>query len=281
MTLSINFNGTLLSQNELFLSAENRAYRYGDGIFETLKVINGKILFLDLHFERLRTGVERLKIQMPENFSASFFEKEIQKVTLFSGNFRVRFTIFRADGGFYEPTNYEGKFVVEAFAISDILYPNYEKGLKVAVSNEIYVQNSYFSGIKSINSLPYVMASIQKKELAFDDLLLKNAAGNIAEATHSNIFFIKNNKIVTPPISEGCIDGVMRKIILELSKELEFDIAVAPVPVADIYHYDEIILTNVIQGIRWVEFVEEKVFQKNKINQFTERLNNIVTLKIN
>ncbi len=271
----------MLPHDEVFLAAENRAFRYGDGIFETLKVINGKILFLDLHFERLQTGIGRLKIQMSENFSVSFFEKEIQKVTLFSGNFRVRFTIFRADGGFYEPTNNEGKFVIEAFAISDTYYPNYEKGLKVAISNEIYVQNSYFSGIKSVNSLPYVMASIQKKELAVDDLLLKNAAGNIAEATHSNIFFIKNNKIVTPPVSEGCIDGVMRKIVLELSKELNFDIAVAPVPAADIYQYDEILLTNVIQGIRWVEYLDKKVFQKNKTSQFIDKINNIVTLKIN
>jgi branched-subunit amino acid aminotransferase/4-amino-4-deoxychorismate lyase len=253
--MNINFNGKILPSNQAIFDSQNRAFLYGDALFETIRMSEGKIPFLENHVNRLLQGLHFFKYKVPKKFTPAFFIKEIKKIA--TGNTRIRITVFRSSGGLYTPKNNRPQFLISTSPLSSPHFSLNKKGLNVGIFDEIKLPCSPISNIKTGNSSPYILAGLNKKERNLDDVILLNDKNRISEASSSNIFFVKKNKIITPSLSEGCIAGTMRKTILEIATEKKYLIQEAPIKLTLLQNFEEIWLTNAISGIKWVAQIDQ------------------------
>lgn len=252
MSQFLNLNGQLIKDNAAE-AYKSRAFLYGDGIFETIRIIDGKAVFLSRHFERLSQSLQKLKIQ--NSFTFSTFKTEVEKcisVNEIKAGGRLRITVYRRAGGFYLPENNQFSYLIEVSSLAKNTYHLNDNGLIVNICDEIELPQNSFSSIKSLNSLPYVMAAIYRKENHLDEVLLVNADGNICEAGSSNIFLSAGNTLLTPSLEQGCIAGIMRNEILHIAKSAGMKVVEAAVKPSEMQIAQEVFLTNSIKGIQWV-----------------------------
>ncbi len=248
-------NGHLVAETDVHLHISNRSFRYGDGCFESIRLINGEAPFLRLHYERLVETTQFLKINLPESLSYEGFKSQINllaKTNNVNEGGYARLTIFRNDGGFYQPGNNDSQFIIEAVSIADKVYTLNETGLKIGIYSENPKAMVRMSNFKTNNSLHYVLASIFMKENGLDDCLLVNASGNVVESSNSNVFVVIDGILLTPPLTEGCLDGVARRIILSWIKETGIVFQERPIKVDELDAAYEIIVTNAVRGPRWI-----------------------------
>ena len=225
----------------------NRAFKYGDGLFETMKVVNGYPLFWKDHFARLLFGAKLLHLEFKESWLEETLLSAIDGDTSDYTTCRVRVTIYRSGKGKYTPETNAIKWSLEATPLSDDPYTLPEEGISLGIYDDTFVSCQPLSNAKTLNALPYVLASHYKQKVGWDDVVIKNSEGRIAEASSSNIFIQYDNRIITPPLSEGCIDGVFRKqLVKKLSPSEEV------IQLGMLQETDSIFITNVISGIRWV-----------------------------
>jgi branched-chain amino acid aminotransferase len=253
---------------------QNRSFKYGDGLFETLRFIDKKVVFLHQHFERLAIGLKTLKMSSPLGFSPNWIENEINKAISAiqkDGSkqpqiendqhadlpyWRVRMTFWRESPGLYTPDSNNVAWQIEANPIPEGFFTLNKSGLKVGVYEQIKLSSDLLSPLKTTSALPYVMASIHKKEMGWDDALLLNYHHRIAEATASNIFLCQGNKLFTPSLSEGPVSGILRRLILETAVEIGLEPIETALTTEHFKNADEIWLTNAIHGVRWVESIQ-------------------------
>lgn len=252
--ISICVNGKILPADEPALSAANRGYRYGDGLFETMKLVEEKLVLGAFHFERLFAGLELLKYTIPPTFTPAKLEKEI--LHLCKRNeceklARIRLSVSRGHGGLYEEPG-ELQYIIEASPLPASANELNTGGLVIGIYPSARKSCDEFSNLKSANFLPYVQAALHAKENGWNDCLVLNSFDRIADATTANVFMIKNGVIYTPPLSEGCVAGVMRRFLLEKIQDAGYRIQEDAIHVEDLNNADEIFLTNAVQGIRWV-----------------------------
>ncbi|MEW6467546.1 MAG: aminotransferase class IV [Bacteroidota bacterium] len=274
--LFLNSNGEVRPADDPVVNADNRSFRYGDGIFETIRFANGKIQFLEAHMQRIRTSLDILKMDFPEQYSADFFRKEISK--LISANkvergARIRLTVYRKEGGYYTPIFDEPNYLIECEPIEEGNYNLNTKGLNIDIFPDYKKAIHRLSNIKSNNSLIYVLASIYKKQNDIDDCIILNQNLSIAESITSNIFAVKNGVLYTPPITEGCVDGVMRRQVIQVAAANRISVYEVPLQMNVLLNSDELLLTNTISGIRWVGSYKAKKFLNNMAKHLVEKLN--------
>lgn len=247
----VYFNGNILPATTPLFPASHRGLRYGDGLFETMRCANGKIPFLPLHIERLQAGMKALGMEQPSAFGIPFFEKEIKKILPATENARVRLTLTRKGGGTYTPETDAVDFLIEATPLQ-LLPPAIAQS---GFLKDFPISPSPWSAYKTANSLPYVLASRAKKERGWEEGVLLNQAGRVADACHSNVFAVMKGVLCTPPVAEGALAGILRSAIVQLwGKDLE----IRPIEVRELLEADEIWFTNAVQGIRRVENFEGK-----------------------
>ena len=255
----INYNGTLIHSENAILSAENRAFKYGDALFETLKLTNFSIHYVEDHYFRLMASMRMLRMEIPLHFTMDFFENEILKIAKEKNiqNARVRFTVFRQDGGLYTPTTHKINFLVQVEPLNFFIKEKYT----VELFKDYYVFSGLLSTIKTTNKLINVLAGIFAQENNFDNCILLNEHKNVVEVMNGNIFLVFGNIIKTPSLSEGCVKGVIRKKIIELvSKSSEFKIEETTISPFDLLKADEVFLTNAIIEIQPVHHYKKAVF---------------------
>jgi branched-chain amino acid aminotransferase len=275
----INYNGKILSADEPVLTSDNRSFSYGDGIFETIRLSNGKILFFDDHFARLQRGADFLRLELPEYFNKDFLQHQIFETAEsneISMNGRVKVTVFRSGKGKYEPETDSGHWVIN---ISPLYRPDYlwnENGLNLGIFEKAQKPCDESSNYKTTSSLIYVLAAVYKKESGFDESILLNTKGNVADAIYANVFMVKDKKIYTPSLSEGSIDGVMRKQILKLAKKAGFKSFEEVITLDDLKNSDEIFLTNSVKGVIWINNFSGKIYDCNTSNKLIEHLNDYI-----
>ncbi|MFV8343062.1 aminotransferase class IV [Flavobacterium sp. XS2P39] len=275
----INFNGTILSQDATMLT-QNRAFLYGDAVFETVKIINNKILFLEDHYFRLMSSMRVVRMEIPMNFTMEYFEEQI--LTLVNNNAladsaRARITIYRNDGGYYLPQNNTISFLIHAIALEKTVYSFEEKEYEVDLYKDFYVTKQLLSSIKTTNKIINITGSIYADENGLDNCILLNDSKNVVEALQGNIFMLLGNKLITPPVSEGCLNGVMRKQILGLAKKIEhIEVVEEIISPFDLQKADELFITNVIKGIQPVTKYRKKEFTTKLANVLVEKLNEAV-----
>ncbi len=272
------YNGHLISMYEPAISFTNRAFRYGDSLFESIRYTNGKIMFLADHVKRIKLSMTTLRMNVPAEFTTSNIEQLI--IHLIEQNdikkdARIRLTVFRNEGGFYTPDTNDISFLIESELIKEKGYVLNQKGLWVDIYAEIKKPINKISNIKTGSALLYVMAGITKTSLRLDDCLLVNDNGNIIESISSNIFVVKNGTLYTSPMADGCVDGVMRKQVLELAKQHKLLAFEQSLTVHTLTDGDEVFLTNAIKGIQWVGQFKNKFYTNQKALFFTEKLNEL------
>lgn len=273
----INHNGNIVSHGGLIISPSNRAFRYGDGIFESIRFANGIPLWMQYHWERLTRSLKVLQISIPESWDEGFFSNQIillcQKNQFV--NARIRLNIFRQDGGFYKPEVNDGSFLIEASPIQHPQYQLNEKGVLLETYTQITKSRNILSALKTNNALPNVMAANYAKSKNADDAILLNDSGNIAEATSSNIFIVKNGKYYTPSIEEACVDGVMRRVIMEMAAIHQIQMYDCALSLNDLLDADEIFLTNAICGMKWVLGFKNKRYYHQNSGRLMSLLNSV------
>lgn len=277
----VNFNGEIVEDNTS-LSINNRAFLYGDGVFETLKIVNNKILFLEDHYFRLMASMRILRMEIPMNFTMEYLEGEIlklAKINRLESSARVRLTVFRNDGGYYLPTSNKISFLIAIKPLEQELYSIENETYEVELFKDFYITKHLLSTLKSTNKIINITASIFAKENDYNNCLILNDSKNIVEAINGNIFMVVGNKLITPPISEGCLNGIMRKQILGLAKKIDhLEVLEEVISPFDLQKADELFVTNVISGIQPISKYRKKEFTNQLSKDLLARLNAVVRL---
>jgi|TARA_B110000483_G_C18130071_1_gene517259 branched-chain amino acid aminotransferase len=256
----INFNGELLFKENIKLTTDNRGFKYGDGIFETIKVVNEKVIFWEDHYFRLMASMRMLRMKIPMEFTLEFLEKEILKTVAVledGASFRVRLNVFRKDGGLYTPKTNAIDYLIEASESNYKTKETYE----IDVFKDFYNYSGLLSTIKTNNRMLNTLASIYANENDLDNCILVNERKGVVEVANANIFIVKNNIVKTPALTEGCIKGVVRsKVIDILIKNKDFTIEETVISPFEIQKADEVFITNAIMGIQAVTKYKKKSF---------------------
>ncbi len=271
----INFNGSLLDKSKAILYSNNRAFNYGDALFETLKIENSKINFLEDHYFRLMASMRMLRLEIPMNFTMEFFEAELLKTAEQNKleSARIRFTVFRKEGGLYNPTSNQIDYLIVASPLTILVKGTY----LVDIFKDYYLNSDILSTIKTTNKITNVLASIYASENGFDNCILVNERKQVVEAINGNIFLVKGSKIKTPPITEGCIKGVIRKQILEIvSKSDDYTIEEVEISPFELQKADEIFITNSIIGIQPITQYKKYKFNTEVSKDLTLALSKLI-----
>ncbi|SHM56987.1 aminotransferase class IV [Flavobacterium saccharophilum] len=276
----INFNGNIVAQDENILT-QNRAFLYGDGVFETLKIVNNRILFLEDHYFRLMASMRVVRMEIPMNFTMEFFEEEVLKLVQeneISASARARITVFRNDGGLYLPKTNEVSYLIQATALENTSYTLNTAEYEVDLYKDFYVTKQLLSSIKTTNKMINVTGSIFAHENGLANCLLVNDTKNVVEGLQGNLFMLIGKKLITPPISEGCLNGIMRKQILALAKKLEgIEVLEEIISPFDLQKADELFLTNVITGIQPITKYRKKEFTSDLAHLLVQKLNESIS----
>lgn len=272
----INFNGVLTDKSD-FITPSNRALLYGDAVFETFKVVDNKILFLEDHYFRLMSSMRILRMKIPMNFTLEYLEEQIISLTLklnIANNARVRMTVFRKDGGLYAPETNEISFIITAKENSSREYLLKKENYEVELFKDFHVSKHLMSSLKTTNKIIQVVASVFAKENGFDDCILINDEKNVVETISGNIFMVLDNQIITPPVSDGCLNGIMRKqVINELKSSTDFNVIENSISPFDLQKADELFLTNVITGIQPITKYRKKSYTTDVSEMLLRKIN--------
>ncbi|CAM1335051.1 aminotransferase class IV [Tenacibaculum aestuariivivum] len=272
----INFNGKIISVQELQLSKDNRAFKYGDGIFETVRVLNSKVVFIEDHYFRLMASMRMLRMKIPMNFTLEFLQAEILRVIedlTKSENYRVRLTVYRKDGGLYNPLSNEIDYLIDAIPFS----PKENEICKIDLYKDFYNYSGLLSTIKTTNRMLNTLAAIFADENDLDNCLLLNERKGVVEAINGNLFIIKGSIIKTPALTEGCIKGIIRKKVIDiLEKNSNYSIEETIISPFELQKADEIFITNAINGIQSVTSYRKKVFTRKITNKIKSSLDLLI-----
>lgn len=272
----INFNGTITA-SESNLMVNNRAFLYGDGVFESMKIVDQKILFLEDHYFRLMASMRIVRMEIPMNFTMEFFEEQIltlAKANDCSDSGRVRITVYRNEGGNYLPLQRSISYLINCTPLENKLYSIDFKPYEVDLYKDFHITKQLLSTLKTTNKILNVTASIYADENGLDNCLLLNEDKNVAEALQGNIFMVLNGKLITPPLTEGCLNGVMRKQILTLVSKMEnLDVEELEISPFDLQKADELFISNVIKGIQPITKYRKKEFGNTVATKIITLLN--------
>ena len=270
------FNGEFVQIDDIQYEDVKRGFSFGDGAFETIKVINGKPVFLVHHLKRLHSAVEKLKLYTDQHLHLNFIEPLIidllQLNNIYEGGI-IRISVYRSGRGTYLPESNDMNFIIESKRLCENSYSTNKKGLKIDVYDEILKPLNILSPYKLANAQLYVLASIFFKENQLDDALIKNENGNIIETTNSNLFISSNGVLYTPALSEGCVGGIMRMQVINLAITNGMLVYENPIQLQHLLSADEIIITNAIKGIRWIGQYKDKRYYNSLANKLTDLLN--------
>ncbi|NJB82871.1 aminotransferase class IV [Wenyingzhuangia aestuarii] len=262
----INYNGQIVSENNNQINYNNRGFKYGDALFETIKIKDEAVVFCEDHYFRLMASMRMLRMEIPMEFTLEFFESEILK-TINANNGdenRVKFTVFRDAEGLYAPESHKVSYVVEVKKVAIEVKSSY----KVDLYKDFMINPNLLSTVKTNNKITNVLAGIYAKENELDNCVLLNSNKNVVEFTNGNIFLLKGNTITTPPLSDGCVKGVMRKNILDvLEKSTEYTVEESSISPFAIQKADEVFLTNVIVGVQPISNYRKKTFGSEITNK--------------
>ena len=215
--MSLVYNSTILADDTLSLSPADRAFQYGDGLFETIRYERGRVWFWPDHVARLQAGMTALHLDWPLNLTADTLYSQLLDLLAHNGlmdtTARIKIQVWRQPGGLYTPATSQTNYLITAraghpFAIT--------QKPKISIYDTFRLHNSPVSAHKTLNSLPYVLAGIYKVQQQLDDVLLLNTAGYLAECQAANLFWLTDNVLHTPDLQTGCVNGTARKQLLRL-----------------------------------------------------------------
>jgi branched-chain amino acid aminotransferase len=246
--MAFNFNGNIIRELPEQTDALLRAVQYGDTLFETMRMFDSEMPFLDRHIHRLKSGMELTGMLFSEDWDRAFFETAIQKVA--TGNARIRWMVWRSPGGLYRPENNAAQFMVTTSPLYSSQYEWPEKPVTIGICPKVRLPVDAFSNIKTLNAPRYIQAGIAAQQNGWDDGILLNQYGRICEATSSNIFWWDvDGCLCTPALTEGCVAGIMRDHIILVAQKQGISVKTKDFMPEVLDRAVEILLTNAIRGI--------------------------------
>jgi aminodeoxychorismate lyase len=264
------FNGKLCKENTAIVSSGNRGLRYGDGVFETIKIKDGKLILEDAHFARLWKGMTVLCFDIPKHFTPEKLTADILLLAKKNGHEkagRARLQIVRGDGGLYDAVNHSPNYIIETWELPEGNGQLNNNGLDLGIYRAAVKSCDILSNLKHNNYLPYIMAALCAKKEKWNDALLLNSHGSICDSTIANVFIIKKEEVFTPALAEGCVAGVMREYIIAALKTTAWKVNEATVTVDDLLNADEVFLTNSIYNMRWVKSIDDSSYSNTVIQK--------------
>lgn len=274
----INHNGHILSENETTISFANRGLNYGDAVFETLRISAGKVLFWEDHYFRLMASMRIMRMEIPMTFTPEFLEAEILKTVQSAGEsnktYRAKLLVWRGEGGKYTPTSKDVSFVITAEMLTTPFYTISEDAYEVELFKDHYVTAGLLSTLKSNNRIINVLGSIYAKENDYANCFLLNEKKQVVEALNGNIFLVNGYKIKTPPTTDGCLNGILRKQIIKILGQVpDYILEETSVSPFELQKADEIFITNTIVGIQPVTKYRKKEYGTSVAKELLQKLN--------
>ena len=273
----VNFNGNLVQPSESVLPFFNRGFSYGDAVFETVKAVGDKLIFWEDHYFRLMASMRLLRMEIPMTFTPEYFVDQcnnlIESQPASAAAWRLRLTCYRDSAGRYAPDENKVSFVISCEPLEQSIFSSEVPNYRVDLYKDHYVQLAMLSNLKTNNKILNVLASIFAKENDLDNCILVNDNKEVVEALQSNIFLLFGNEIHTPPLTSGCLDGIIRKQLIRMANDLDISCIETKVNPFDLQKADELWLTNSIQGIRAVTNYRRKEYQSKKYEQAVGLLN--------
>ncbi|MES2418752.1 MAG: aminotransferase class IV [Bacteroidota bacterium] len=279
MSNFILFNDEFVAAEQAVLKSSNRGFKFGDGLFESMRMCNGKLQFAAQHADRLKAGMKALKLDGYTLLDEYFLKQktaELLKKNKFNGNARFRLSIYRDGEGLYTPQSNKPGYLLEAVALEQGFYELNPKGLIVDVFDELTKQINKLSNYKTSNALLNVMAGLYQKQHRLNEAIILNENGFLCESTSSNVFVVYEKQIYTPALSEGCVAGVMRSVVLQLAKTNDLPLIEAQISPDILKEADEVFVTNASGGIRWVMGYGKKRYFNETAKVLNSKLNELV-----
>jgi branched-chain amino acid aminotransferase len=275
----INFNGNIQDTSNIAIE-NNRGFLFGDAIFETIKVNGSRILFLEEHYLRLMASMRICRMEIPMSFTMEFMEEEILKLIELQTNKvsnRIRFSVFRNAEGLYNPTSNDVQFLITCSELSSVKYSFSNSNYEVELFKDFHVSKHLLSTLKTNNKMINVVASVFAKDNGFENCLLVNDDKNVVEAINGNVFMKMGNQLITPPTTDGCLNGIIRKQIIAIADKMEhIEMIEKSISPFDLQKADELFITNVITGIQPISKYRKKEFTSEISKEITELLNNSI-----
>lgn len=270
----ININGDVKPGDVPVITLNNRAFHYGDGLFESLRIVDGKVCFVDAHWARSESGAALLRIDLPKGLDRNSFERYIGDLAKRCGlsSARCRFTLFRGGDGQYSPTENTGQFTMEVNAMEHPYHSLNDQGLMVDIWPEMRKPINDLARHKTLNCQYYIMGALWAKQRGLDDCLLQNERGNIIESSSGNLFIVSNGVLYTPSLSDGCVGGVMRAQVVNLALANNIKVYECSLNPQNLLAADELFFTNAVRGIQWVGAYRTKRYSQRMSQQLTDLL---------
>ena len=279
MSNTILFNGQFKSADTAVLQHSNRGFNYGDGVFETIRVINNEVLFWEDHYFRLMSSMRIMRMEIPQEFSPEKLEEDIRSLIkeneLTDKPARVKLNVFRKSGGYYTPTSREIDHLISVTEIESAFYQFPQQDhYQVELFKDHYILSGLLSSIKSTNKAVNVLAGIYAEENGYDNCLLINESKSVVEAINGNIFLVKDGIVKTPPLSDGCLNGIVRKQIIDIVKNNDdLELQEASVSPFELQKADEFFITNIIKGIIPISKYRKKDYNSVTCKKLLGQLN--------
>jgi 4-amino-4-deoxychorismate lyase len=245
MTLALLVNGVAPASPSQAIAADDRGLQYGDGLFETALLIDGRVRFQDDHLERLFRGCERLGIRAPDRQTLI---DEIAQVTNAANRGVLKVIVTRgASGRGYRPA---GEAAATRIVALHALKETPQHALKLRWCDTRLGRNARLAGIKHLNRLEQVLAQSEWREGEFDEGLMMDTEGEVVSATAGNVFAVRDGALVTPDVRFCGVQGVMRAQVIKAASKLGMAVSEEPLWPHDLETASEIFITNAVRGIR-------------------------------
>jgi branched-chain amino acid aminotransferase len=270
-----NYNGKIYKEGSPVVGADNRGLRYGDGLFETMKMKNGRLLFEDEHFARLWKGLKILAFDLPKHFTAEGLLQEIKALAKKNDHetaARVRLNIVRGDGGLYDAKSHLPGYIIQTWPLAADNGEWNSNGLILGIYEAAKKSCDILSNLKHNNYLPYVLAALHAKKEKWNDAIILNTNGRICDTTIANIFIIKDSVVYTPSLSEGCVAGIMRRILIKNLVNANWELVEQDLNLDHLLAADEVFLTNSLYNIRWVQRIGEITYRNTITKKIFENI---------
>ena len=271
----IYIDGEFLPKAEAKVSVFDHGLLYGDGVFEGIRSYNGRVFKLDEHLERLYDSAKSIMLQIPIPIETM---KETVLETLRRNNLTeayIRLVVTRGVGDLGLDPDKCPKPSIIIIADKIALYPQkfYEDGLEIVT---VSVRRNYAEAInpriKSLNYLNNILAKIEGKQSGAEEVLMLNAEGYVVECSGDNIFWVKNDVLVTPPVHMGILEGVTRNSVIDLARDAGMQVEERVFTRHDLYIADECFLTGTAAEVIPVVKIDRRAIGDGQPGKVTEKL---------
>lgn len=279
----LSHNGTILEEGMPILKTSNRGFRYGDALSETMRALDGRLVFWEEHYLRLMSSMRILRMDIPMEFTMEFLESETHKLLVANKldniTASIKLTVYREEGGGYLPTNPRVSRIIEAAPLRHPFYVLDETPYEIELFRDFHVNEGLLSTLKTNNSNIRISGSIYGSENGYANCLLLNSRKMVVGALDGNLFLVSGNRLKTPPLSDGCQNGIIRAKVMEMVRKLEnYELEEGSVSPFELQKADELFITGSLFGIRPVTRYRKADYSNETARDLLGKLNALARL---